>query len=258
MKLLLLPGYRYPASLNEPITCGDLRYSFNLSRALARLGVEVNVLSRKRRGDQDIQVLDGVTIDRYEPAFPHLFATSFDISPERARRFKELAMTSDLVIANSPLTLELTAKLSCPLVYVCSGLEDVRNYSATLREAGQLLGLKLLRDPMKRATWRRAARVNTTAERERQTLVRMGVPARKISAIGPGVELERYQPAGPGEVNGLAADLTQDRAAGAKIVLSVSRFTPAKGLLETLQAFARLLQRRSDVLLVLVGVQHSH
>ena len=41
-----------------------------------------------------------------------------------------------------------------------------------------------------------------------------------------------------------------------KVLLSVSRFTPAKGVIETVQAFDKLF--RKDVTLLIVGVHHSH
>jgi glycosyltransferase involved in cell wall biosynthesis len=258
VRILFLPGYRYPASLEEPITCGDLRYSFNLSRALVRAGASVAVLTRKGPDDDDEQVLDGVMIHRYRPELAAVFPTSFDVSARRRRCFRRLVLRSDLVLANSPLSLELTVDTPRPLVYVCSGLEDVRNYSVTLREVVQLLGVKLLRDPLKRMTWKRAARVNTTAEKEAVTLVGLGVPCERITTIGPGVEVERYTPACRERVEDLRDELFTPDEGRRRVILTVSRFTPAKGLVETLRAFSRLAKGRSDVNLVIVGVRHSH
>ena len=258
MRVLYLPGYRYPASLEEPLTSGDLRYSFNLSRALARAGASVRVLTRRAAGDPETQELDGVRVVRYRPALGALFPTSFDVSPARLRRFRRLVAGADVVVAHSPLSLEAALRLPCPLVYVCSGLEDVRNYGASPRELLQRAGIVLLRDPLKRLTWRRAARVDTTATAEEATLLRMGVPQGRVATIGPGVELQRYHPRGGPEVAALRGELARGGAETAKIVLSVSRFTPAKGLLETLDAFAELGRARGDVTLVLAGVRHSH
>ena len=259
MRILLLPGYRYPASLEEPLTCGDLRNTFNLSRALARAGHEVVVLSRRGRGDPAAQRLDGVAIRRYRGELARIFPTSFDISPRRARLFRELCRRADAIVASTPLSLELLTSASKhpPLIYVCSGLEDTRNYGASAGEKVQGIGIRLLRDPAKRATWARAARVNTTAELEAVTLVRMGVPVERILTIGPGVELERYQPASAAAVRDVA-NILPARARGRPIVLSVSRFTPAKGIVETIGAFARLRERVPDAFLLLVGVRHSH
>jgi len=259
MRIVFLPGYRYPASLHEPVTSGDLRYTFNLSRALARAGMSVAVLTRKApAGDEDVQDFDGVRIYRYRSELGSLFSTSFDVSVRRRQHFSRLVRGADIVVANSPLTLEFGVSVPCPLIYVCSGLEDVRNYAWTLRETLQFMGLKLLRDPLKRMTWRRAARVNTTAERENETLVRMGVPAEHVSTIGPGVELERYAPLGGAAVEALRAELTSPHTEPKRIILSVSRFTPAKGLIETLHAYSRLMLTRQDVILVILGVRHSH
>lgn len=257
MRIGVLPGYRYPASLDEPLTCGDLRNSFNLSRALARAGESVVVVSRRRRGDPPSHTVDGVVVRRYRPELGRVFPTSFDISPRRQRLFDELTRDVDVVVTSTPLTLELLTPKRAPMVYVCSGLEDIRNYGATAGESLQGLGIRLLRDPAKRRSWVRADRVNTTAELEAATLIRLGVPRERILTIGPGVELERYSPASPEQANEFRRNVLP-AAHGKRIVLSVSRFTPAKGILETLQAFGRLRAQGSDVVLVLVGIRHSH
>lgn len=257
MRIGVLPGYRYPASLDEPLTCGDLRNSFNLSRALARAGEAVTVVSRRGPGDPGSQTFDGVVVRRYRPELGRVFPTSFDISVRRQRLFDELARDVDVVVASTPLTLELLTPKRAPMVYVCSGLEDIRNYGATAGESLQGLGIRLLRDPAKRRTWQRAHRVNTTAELEAATLLRLGVPHERILTIGPGVEIERYVPLPSAAVDRFRrAFLPQ--AGDKRIVLSVSRFTPAKGILETLRAFARLHAQHGNVFLVLVGVRHSH
>ena len=256
MNILYIPGYRYPASLKEPLTCGDLRYSFNLSRGLARRGVSVTVLSRQRNGDPIEDVFDGVRILRYQSEFSHIFSTSFDISPSRAKVFRTLLKQTNLVVCHSPLSLELYNKLSVPLVYICSGLEDIKNYSCSPKEILSFLGIKVLRDPCKKFTWKKAAYVNTTAEQEDHTLHRLGVPIAKIRTIGPGVETSRYyiQPDNTQHELRTSLGVQKDE----KLIISVSRFTPAKGLLETLRGFATLRKQQNDVRLLLIGVHHSH
>ena len=258
MRVLYLPGYRYPTSLDEPLTSGDLRYSFNLSRALARAGSRVTVLTRAHPGDPESQNLDGVRIQRYRPELERFFSTSFDMSMRRLKLFRSLTRDMDVLVLHSPLTLELGLRLHCPSVYVCSGLEDARNYGRSPGEIVQSLGLRLLRDPSKRLSWRRAALVDTTAEGEVKTLERLGVPTEKIITIGPSVELQRYRPQPEDGVRALRAVLAPHLGPRPGIVLSVSRFTPAKGLLETLRAFAKLQRQRADVVLVVAGVHHSH
>lgn len=260
MRVLVLPGYRYPASLDEPIICGDLRNTFNLSRALARTGHQVSVLTRGTAHDPASHALDGVAIHRYRGELARVFPTSFDVSRRRVRLFRELCRRVDGIVASTPLTLELLhpASKTPTMIYVCSGLEDARNYGRSAGEWVQGLGLRLLRDPAKRATWARSALVNTTAELEATTLVRMGVPPQKILTIGPGVELERYAPAPVAAVEAVVARHFPPEARGRRLVLSVSRFTPAKGILETISAFARLRDRVRDAYLLLVGVRHSH
>jgi glycosyltransferase involved in cell wall biosynthesis len=258
VNVVILPGYRYPASLEEPLTCGDLRNTFNLSRALARQGATVTIVSRREGADPARATFDGVDVRRYRAELGRVFRTSFDVSLSRARLFRHAARSADVVVASTPLSLELANRPAAPLIYVCSGLEDVLNYGVTSGERLQRIGLRMLRDPAKRRTWAVSARVNTTAEMETDTLERLGVDRERIVAIGPGVEIERYRPASEAELAAARRDLLPPAAAGKRVILSVSRFTPAKGLLETLEAFAALRAERPDVFLLLVGVPHSH
>lgn len=256
MKFLYVPGYRYPANLNEPILCGDLRYSFNLSRALVRKGHNVCVISRKNPTDQTEDILDGVRIVRYQSEFEKLFKTSFDISFRRYKMFKNLSNKADVLICNSPLSLELILSLQKPFIYICSGLEDIKNYSLTLKEMASQLGIVLLRDPCKKMSWKKAIFVNTTAKKEDQTLLSWGVPHSKVCTIGPGVELNRYCPKSDTLIKKLKSKL--DLLESDNIILSISRFSPAKGLLETLEAFSQLLKTKNNTKLLLVGVLQSH
>lgn len=258
MNILYVPGYRYPVSLDEPLTSGDLRYSFNLSRALARMGHQVSIVSRGHEGDPEFHVLDGVKIFRYRSELSRVFSTSFDISMNRFRLFSDLAKKSDLIVCNSPLTLELFLKKHKPDLYICSGLEDKKNYGLSLSEIAGKIGLRLLRDPLKMATWKRSRIVNTTAEKEQKTLEFLKVPTEKIRTIGPGVEVQRYYPQPQKTVLQLREANHDLVNSNSKIVLSVARFTPAKGLLETIRGFEQLCLTEADVLLFIVGVQHSH
>lgn len=253
MKIMYLPGYRYPNSLDEPLTSGDLRYSFTLSRALAKLGHEVNVITRQEQGDPELSQLDGVTIFRYKSELSKFFGTSFDISISRLKLFKRLLKDTDLIICNSTLSLEHLLKIEPPIIYIASGLEDVKNYSISLKEVMGYLAIKLLRDPMKRLTWRRSVLVNTTAWHEDKTLIKWGLPETKIGRISSSVDSARFHPQ---QENRIKIRSKLGIKASDDVILSVSRFTPAKGVLETIKAFDTL--DRQNTKLVLIGVHHSH
>jgi glycosyltransferase involved in cell wall biosynthesis len=253
MKIIYLPGYRYPNDLDEPLTSGDLRYSFTLSRALARLGHSVHVITRRDPGDLLESELDGVKIHRYKSELSKIFGTSYDISPSRYKLFKKLQKDADLIICNSALSLEHLTKISAPIIYIASGLEDVKNYSFSPQEVAGFLAIKLLRDPMKRLTWKKSRLVNTTAWHEDKTLLDWGVPKSKIGTISSGIDTERFHPrVKEAEALRLKLKLKKDT----KVILSVSRFTPAKGIIETIDGFNKLDQ--SGVKLIIVGVHHSH
>lgn len=253
MNILYIPGYRYPNSLQEPLTSGDLRYSFTLSRALAKLGHQVNVLTRRGAHDLMQSELDGVHIFRYNSELSRIFGTSFDISPNRLKLFKKLHKQADLIICNSPLSLEHSVRVQVPVIYIASGLEDVKNYSFSPKEIAGYAAIKLLRDPMKRRTWKKSKLVNTTAWHEDSTLRQWGIPQGKIGTISSSIDSSRYYPQ-PEQARKLKKKLGIDNKD--KVILSVSRFTPAKGVVETVQAFDAL--DREHIKLVVVGVHHSH
>ena len=251
MKILYLPGYRYPASFDEPLTSGDLRYSFTFSRALAQLGHEVTVISRKDKNDKLDAKIDGVRVVRYKSELEKIFSTSFDISFNRLRLFKKYSKGIDLIICNSAFSLEHFTKICAPIIYVASGIDDIKNYAFTPKEILGFIAIKLLRDPFKRWTWRRSVLVNTTAWHEDRRLIELGVDEDKVGKISSSVDLGRYYPIK--DVDKLRNKLKINKN---KVLLSVSRFTPAKGVIETVQAFDKLF--RKDVTLLIVGVHHSH
>lgn len=253
MKILYLPGYRYPNNLNEPLTSGDLRYSFTLTRSLAQMGHEVTVITRQAKGDPANSVLDGVKILRYTGLLWSIFSTSFDISIRRTRLFRRELKSVDLIICNSPLSLEHLGNIKPPIVYIASGLEDVKNYSLSPKEIAGYIAIKFLREPLKKLTWRRSILVNTTAWGEDSTLASWGVPKEKIGTISSSIDTSRYRP-----LKEAASSVKHQLKISPEqsLILSVSRFTPAKGIIETIQAFNKL--NRPNTHLVIIGVHHSH
>jgi len=253
VKIVFLPGYRFPSNSHEPIICGDLRQSYVLSCALAKLGHEVWVISRRAKDDRALTCRNGVHIIRYKSRLTKLFSTSFDVSFRRYSLFNSLQKKADLIVCNSALSLEHFTKIRAPMVYVASGLEDIKNYAFSFSELVNLLAIKLLRDPLKRLTWRRSQFVNTTAWHEDQKLIKWGLAKEKILKISSAVNQNHFYPRGAAQRN---LRIKLSLAPHEKIVLSVSRFTPAKGVIETIQAFDLL--NHGNAKLLLVGVQHSH
>lgn len=253
MKILYLTGYRYPDSLNEPLTSGDLRYSFTLSRALAKLGHDVHVITRRDGNDPENSKLDGVNVHRYKSGLSRLFGTSFDISFNRFKLFKNQLDGADLIICNSALSMEHLVKIQAPIIYVASGLEDTKNYSLSLKEIIGYFAIKILRDPLKNLTWEKSMLVNTTAWYEAETLLNWGIPEEKIGKISSSIDTSRFMP-----LKDKGAEIRKALGIKSKdeIILSVSRFTPAKGVLETIRAFEKL--NRKNAKLLLIGVHHSH
>ena len=253
MKILYLPGYRYPNSLDEPLTSGDLRYSFTLSRSLVRLGHDVTVITRQEGDDPDRSELDGVEILRYKGLLWPLFSTSFDVSWRRSRLFRTQLAKADAIICNSPLSLEHIGSIKPPMIYIASGLEDVKNYSFSVQEIAGYIAIKFLREPLKKLTWKRSTLVNTTAWGEDSTLTAWGVPKDKVGTISSSIDTKRFKPLKK-EARALRSELKIK--SNESLILSVSRFTPAKGIVETIRAFSKL--QNTNTKLVVIGVHHSH
>jgi glycosyltransferase involved in cell wall biosynthesis len=130
----------------------------------------------------------------------------------------------------------LGARLGVPVVIRCLG-SDLHQYLADPPRRGPLL----------RALARCAAIVTVSAALAR-LLARHGVPASRVDVVYNGVDRERFR---PGDV--AAARRALGLPAAGAIVLCVAHLVPVKGHHTLLQAAARLMARRADLTLVLVG-----
>jgi phosphatidylinositol alpha-1,6-mannosyltransferase len=101
-----------------------------------------------------------------------------------------------------------------------------------------------------RATYRLADRVIANSEFTRGELLRIGVPARRITLIHPGVDTGRFRPGLPCE------DLRQTIGlmAGQKLVLSVGRLSRRKGFDTVIRSLPLLRAQGMDVRYAVIGV----
>lgn len=94
------------------------------------------------------------------------------------------------------------------------------------------------------------ANSRATAERAERLLVRLGVdPAGRVRVVHPGTDPERFRPdaeAGAAARRRLGLD-------GRRVLLSVTRLMPRKGIDTTLEAIARLAAERPDLVYVVAG-----
>lgn len=251
MKLIFITGYYFPMSLDESISCGALRFNFTMARVLSKLGHDIHVICPAQGGNGSFQKIDGVRVHRYVKECARIFYSDFHISFRRNRLLKKL-LPADGIHSTTPLSLEIDAFSNLPYIYTNCGFSDINNYGNSLKEMITACGIIMLRDPLKRRSWTKATKVNTTSAGEFEYLKKAGLSDHKIVTVPPGLELDRYFPK---TVRELRKKLGLENA---KVVLSVGRFTPAKGFHLLLKAFRSILQQHPKAYLLLIGVDLTH
>ena len=250
MRILYLPGYEIPFEADPVVNGGDLRYSLLVIESLLSAGHKVTVINRSKSSSKGLgEKLPGLTVLNYFGRLSKLGPT-FDISLARARRVWEEIPLHDCLITNTPLTIELLRPTRIPLIYNASGLSDNLNFGIHAHDFLRKIFVKVVRDPLRRLTWRRAECVNTTSSKESDLLARLGASKEKIISI-PSTSfrsreelLEGGGKFASGETNSLRLK-----------VLVVGRYSPAKN---QIAIYKELRQLKDKIHLVFVGTDHSH
>lgn len=127
--------------------------------------------------------------------------------------------------------------LGVPLVVYAHGEEIT-----TWRQPGKLRFMTY--------TYRRADRVIANSEFTRGELLKLGVPAERITLIYPGVDVERFLPGLPCDDLRAAIGLGPEQ----RLILSVGRLSRRKGFDQVIRSLPRLLAAGQDVHLALIGI----
>jgi glycosyltransferase involved in cell wall biosynthesis len=255
MNILFIPGYYFPSSEDEIVSSGDLRYSINLAIGLSNLGHKVTILNKKydryKNHIKQDHKYRGLEFYSYKNGLHKVFTSSFDISISRLYAFKKLLKNTDLIISNTPLSLELPLIFFSKKKYIynVSGLYDKKNYSFSIKQLALFLFVVLIRDNLKKINFRLAHKVNTSSSYEVKLLQKLKVSKNKIISISSGYDERYYYP--PHSLEEKFSTLDKERT-----ILHVSRLTPAKGVLETIDAFSRLNPKKYQ--LIIVGNDLSH
>ena len=124
-----------------------------------------------------------------------------------------------------------------PLVIYAHGEEIT-----TWRQAAKLRAMSY--------TYRHADLVVANSSFTRTELLKLGVPASRITVVYPGVDTARFRPGLDGADLRSSTGICPSR----KLVLSVGRLTRRKGFDQTLRAIARLRNQGHDIDYALIGV----
>lgn len=98
--------------------------------------------------------------------------------------------------------------------------------------------------------YRHADLVIANSSFTRQELLKLGVDAKKIVLISPGVNVERFHPGYPVDDLRAAIKLGMDQ----RLILSVGRLQRRKGFDNLIRALPRLIEEGADIKLALIGI----
>jgi len=106
-------------------------------------------------------------------------------------------------------------------------------------------------ETLEKAIIRFADRIVAVSQQQKKTLIKWGVPARKIRTIPNAIDPEEL--VGDAEVPFI--DMSQEFGipAGCKVISTAGRLSPEKGHRYLIEAMAGMLQRRDDVFLLVLG-----
>lgn len=245
LKVIML-SWEFP-----PKTVGGLsRHVYDLSRALARLGEKIHVVTCPAAGANDYQLVEGVHVHRVNPS--DLTATDFLDWVEQLNRSMAVLAGSlmnnesfDLIHAHDWLVEDAAISLRdsyyLPLVATIHATEYGRNMGIHNELQRRIHNLE-----------NRLANLATdviccSEYMAKEITGLFGISRRKTHVIPNGVDLANLgvpRQLVPGE---------KESRPGAKTILFIGRLVPEKGVQVLLEAFSRLLPQFSDIKLLVGG-----
>ncbi len=243
-------GVAMVTALFPPSIGGIQSHTLQLSRALARRGVVVHLVTRSRSGLPSHERVDGVAVHRVGTTSgpPAVGSVAFIVAS--ARRVLALRDAVDVVHAHQLLSPTTAGLLAAPLAalplivnpHACGAIGDVGVLSRTA--VGRL---RLA------ATVRRADAFVAVSRTIRDELLGAGAPPRAVWTIPNGVDTARFRPASPDERGALRASLGLGGGPDLRLVTYTGRLSPEKGVDVLLDAWPRLAARFPAARLWIVG-----
>lgn len=231
MRIAMVSEHANPlAALGEVDAGGQNLHVSQLSAALARLGHEVTVYTRRDSRDQPERLCAPAGYEVvHVPAGPPRYVPKDELLAHMGEfsRFLGQSLSEDRpdVVHSHFWMSGLAAVLACrdlgiPVLHTYHALGVVKR-----RHQGGADTSPKQRIPIERMIGRSAAGIIATSSDEMFELVRIGVPRRRIAIAPCGVDVEHFRPEGPR----LARSLPHR-------VVTVGRLVPRKGFADLIRA----------------------
>ncbi|MEM2876385.1 MAG: glycosyltransferase family 4 protein, partial [Candidatus Bathyarchaeia archaeon] len=232
------------------IVGGIARHCFGLSRALARMGHEVRLITLEFPGALDFEEVDGVAVHRVRIELGHpdflTWVLIFNHFMEKHAARVNARNRCDVIHAHdwlvSPASICLKHHLGKSLVLTMHSTEVGRSQVLRGPDSYTIDGFEWW------STFEASRVIVTSEAMRREVIEHFKLPEEKVFRIPNGVEVEKF------EVDFDRRSFKLKYAASdERIILFVGRLTPQKGVEHLIRAFPLILQRHPESKLVIVG-----
>lgn len=231
------------------IVGGLARHVYYLSKALARIGIEVTVVTLEFPGAPWSEVIDNVNVERVriEVGNPNFLSWVFLFNHFMEKRFALLKKSVDiihghdwLVALASIATKHFTNK---PLVFTYHSTERGRVGTLSTPDSFTIDSLEWW------CGYEASKIIVTSRSMMNEVMNAFKIPSNKISIIPNGIDISEFNI----QVNPLEIKRNIGIGEDKKLVLFVGRITSQKGVTYLIQAVPKVLSAHPDARFVIVG-----
>jgi len=260
MRVAIITGlYRYPASMEEPVVAGSLVGPFYLSRALAKLGLDVHIFSPGNPKDKAYSIFDGVKIHRYIPtklrSLPGFLVSDFEryklfLKENRKGKF-------EIIQTQSPLFFELlyAKRNKIPIVFTDHGspINTIKDLPPGWLGLVRKITKRFFSQPLYEFTCRNAQKIVLISKelfRNSEKELGFKVSNEKLELIHNGVDTSHFSPMEVG-------DLRNKIKYNENILVYVGRISHEKGIHNVLEILPKILDCYPSTTFLIVGAPIS-
>lgn len=228
MKILRVVRDLYPSCVG-----GTELHAHELSKAQARLGHEVTVLTSSHDGLPEHEHVDGYEVIRIKQLCRPL---GNGITPSLLLDLAKMGNGFDIIHAHSHLSFSTN---------ICAAFRGVRSTPLIITNHGMMsqTAPKMFQDlymqTVAKWTLKSADRIICYTEQEKAEMVGLGIPKKNVAVIHNGINTNLFRPR-----------LLESES---KNILWIGRYTPGKGVEYLIHAFAQFHKTHPDFSLLMIG-----